>query len=296
MATGDFIEFEVRDGSGNPKTDALSNGLAFIDYRNRAGTSRTPPTITQLLKASVPTGVYRFQPTTADVAEGIAYVITTGSGASPAYYAGALHSDALPFAALLLIDSATGGLWAGAAPTVDFYVDPSSNARTPPSVNMVRTYLATMSPSAADLLVGAAGRLAPASGCDAISPFSFAVSTNVDPATASSPEPSGLFQQQITYAAITARDTAGRPTLGAPATSRARVQSCRTFVRDQAGESVQAAFKVYLPPSAAITYQHRIWLTSEGDDAGVQSQARRIISIDKLRDGVATERFRVVYV
>lgn len=295
MAAGDFIVFRVYDSTGAPKTDALAAGLAFTAYRNRSGTARSSPTITHL-----GAGVYRFQPTTSDVAEGIAYVIGTGTGGFPAYYSGAIHTDAQPFASFLLTNQATGALWAGAAPTVGLYVDPSGTARTAPSLaTVVSPYLYTLTPSAADLAVGVAGHLTMPSGADP-SPapaFSFAVSSAVDPATVGHTGPQGLFRQQISYAEIATRDAAGRPaTMGTVQTSYARVQSTRERVTDHAGEVIQANYRVYLPPSATVGLHHRIWLTSEGDTAGVVSQARRILAIPKFRDGTAAERFRIVYV
>jgi hypothetical protein len=297
MANGDFITVSVTDARGAPKTDALANGLAFVDYRNRSGTARTQPTFTH-----VGQGVYRARPTTADVAEGIAWVVSTGTGGFPSRWSGAVCSEAAPFAVFLLTTQADGSLWAGAAPTLPgasgLYVDGDGNARTAPALAAVHApYLYAVTPSSADLLVGILGKLTMPAGADPspASAFSFAVPTSVDPAVLSSPEPAGLFQQQITYAAISSRDGAGRPTLGAPSTSRARVQSGRFPVRDFAGELVIARYKVYLPPSCQVTLDHRIWLTSEGDSAGVQTQARRIIVIDKFRDGIAAERYRVVY-
>lgn len=293
MATGDIIEvavWEVIGGVLTPKTNAT---VTFVDYRNRSGVARAQPTF-----AHVGQGVYRAKPSTSDVSEGIAWVASTGAGGVPAYWSGAVCTEAAPFAVFLLTDQVTGALWAGAAPSgLGLYVDADGNARTPASLSAAHApYLYTATPSSADLLVGILGKLSTPAGADPspAPPFSFVVPTAVDAAVASSPEPSGLFRQQITYADVSTRDIAGRPTMGAPSTSIARVQSGRFYVRDQAGVTVQAGYKVYLPPTCLVTYQHRIWLTSEGDS--LVGPARRIIAIDKMRDGVATERFRVVYV
>jgi hypothetical protein len=288
---GDTIAFGLFTAANAPKTDATPT---FTAYRNRSGTARSQPTITH-----VGGGVYRFQPTTADVLEGIVWAIDAGAGARPARLSGAVCADATPFVTVLLTDSA-GALWAGAAPTVGIYRDPSGVARTAPSLIAAvtgSTYLYSLTPSAADLAVGVEFRIdGPSGASPSYASGSFAVAATSDPATSTQGEPGGLFAQTISYAAISSRDKEGRPTLAAPSTSRARVQSVNTFVQDFAGESTRANFKIYLPAQLAVTYQHRIWLTSEGDSTGVQAQARRILKIDKLLDGVGAERFRVVWV
>jgi hypothetical protein len=292
MAAGDFIDFGIWDASNAPKTDALANGLQFTAYRNRAGTARAQPTITHLGN-----GVYRFQPSTSDVAEGIAYAVQTGTGAFPARYSGAICPEAAPFAAFLLTAQADGSLWTGAVPTVGMYVDPSGNARTPPALAAVAgAYLYTLTPSSADLAVGVAYRLSLPSGADPAPPVpgSFAVPTTVDPAIASNPQPQGLFNQTITYAAVSGRDVYGKPTMGAPSTAYARIQPTRDFVWDQAREKLQANFIIYTLPSTAVGYQHRVWLP--GDDLGSAIASRRILAIDDPVDGKGVKRFRRIYV
>jgi len=296
MATGDIIEVAVWDSSGNPKTDALANGLVFVDYRNRSGTARTQPTFVH-----VGQGVYRAKPTTGDVAEGIAWVVSTGTGGFPAYWSGAVCTEAAPFAVFLLTNQSTGALWAGSAPSgLGLYVDVDGNARSAPALSAVHApYLYAATPTAADLLVGVLGKLSMPAGADPspVPPFSFVTPTAVAPAASgSAAEPSGLFQGTISYAAVTSRDQYAKPTTGTISTSRARIQSTRVSIQDAAGQTVQANFVIYVPPTLALTLQHRIWLTSEGDNTGNVLASRRILQIDKMRDGVGAARFWKVYV
>lgn len=400
---GDSIAFALFTAGGLPKTDATPT---FTAYRNRSGTARTPPEISH-----AGGGVYVFQPSTSDVAEGIAYAIDSGAGAYPERLSGAICTEAAPFAAVLLTDSA-GALWTGAAPTVGFYdyvapgsPNPNENAAVTdvvagdgselpqsftvvnqlpgtPAVNLkavneqaglgdigwhiegvdhngqaaaedvtgfggdpphttekywrsitsayavvgspalpalmyllqgaegrsaspaapslvpvAGAYLYTLTPTAVDLLAGVAYRIdAPSGASPSYSSGAFALASSSEPASAGALAPVGMFQQTVSYAAVSSRDAWGKPTMGPISTSRARVQSTRVFVRDAAGDSLQANYVVYLPPAVPVTLQHRIWLTSEGDSTGVALASRRILAIDKMRDGSAASRFQKVYV
>lgn len=286
MSAGDTIAFALFDAAGVPLTTATPT---FTVYANRGGTARSQPAITH-----VGGGVYRFQPSTTDVLEGIAYAVDAGAGAFPARLAGGICPESAPFAVLLLTDAA-GALWTGAAPSVGVYRDPSGVARTAPAlVAAAGAYLYSFTPSSSDLATGVEFRLdAPANAFPSYASGSFAVAATVDPAQSSQGEPQGLFRQVITYAAVASRDQWGKPTMAAPATSRARVQPVNIFVRDAAGESILAKFKIYVPPAVGVTLQHRIWLA--GDDTSSAIAARRILKIDDPVDGVGVSRFRTLW-
>lgn len=106
------------------------------------------------------------------------------------------------------------------------------------------------------------------------------------------PSPDHLFRQTVTYAAITGRDAWGKATLGSHSIAAARVQATRQFVRDYAGDSVQASYVVYTA-STAITRQHRVW--TPADNTASDTAARRILAIDEMTDGTGTIVFRRVW-
>lgn len=150
----DKIAFTLYDSLGAPKTDALSNGLAFVIYRTKAGIVVAPPAITHLGG-----GVYGFQPPTIDQATGMAYMIDCGTGSFPTRLAGSVSLDSDPFGVFLLVDS-VDTLWGGTAPTMPIYKDFSGTTRTAPTMSAVAgAYLYVAEPSAGDLLAGVGYRV-----------------------------------------------------------------------------------------------------------------------------------------
>lgn len=147
----DRISFPLFDADSAPLTTASPT---FVDYRDRAGASRTPPAITHLGG-----GQYGFIPTDDDEATGCVFLIDGGVTASPRRVSGSLHSQASPFVGWHLEDGA-GALWTGAAPTFGLYDDFGGSPRTPPSiVTVAGAYLFCFTPSSADLAVDCAFRL-----------------------------------------------------------------------------------------------------------------------------------------
>jgi hypothetical protein len=149
----DRIDFAVFDSTGAPKTDALANGLAFVDYRDRLGSARSAPAITH-----IGGGVYGFTPTDSDLSTGTVYLVSTGTGGFPSRYAGGIFLDSAPFGVFLLTD-ATGSLWAGASPTFGIYKDFFGANRSAPTFTAVAgAYLWIATPSAGDIATGSAYR------------------------------------------------------------------------------------------------------------------------------------------
>lgn len=99
--------------------------------------------------------------------------------------------------------------------------------------------------------------------------------------------PEERFKQSITYAAITARDTHGKPTAGSQSTARARVQPSSEVVKDPSGEERAATHVVYT--AATLTTAHRVWLP--GADTSDFNAARRPISVSAAVDGEGVTRF-----
>lgn len=98
--------------------------------------------------------------------------------------------------------------------------------------------------------------------------------------------------RQACYAALpTSRGTDGQPVLGTRALVMARVQPSRAFVRDGAGNSVQARYVVYT--LTALTLAHRVWLP--GIDTTNAALSLRILAVDQLVDGNGVEGFRKVW-
>lgn len=108
------------------------------------------------------------------------------------------------------------------------------------------------------------------------------------------PGPDHLFTQSITWAPISGRDAYGKATLGSHSSGVARVQATLDFVRDYAGDSVQAAFLLYVPASNPIQRTYRVWLP--GDNTSSDAASRRVIAVWEGVDGVGSTRFRKVWV
>lgn len=152
----DLVTFPLWDSTGAPLTGAVPT---FVDYANRAGVARTQPSITELGG-----GLYGFQPSSADVETGTAYLVDGGANSFPRYSAGAIHPERSPFAVFLFTDE-LGGLWAGAAATVGQYRTGAGANATSPGLSAVHSpYLYALTPSAADLAAGRAYRVDAASG------------------------------------------------------------------------------------------------------------------------------------
>ncbi|GMV19026.1 MAG: hypothetical protein AMXMBFR56_72500 [Polyangiaceae bacterium] len=140
----DALAFRLVDGSGAPLTSATPS---FVDYRERGGTSRTPPAI-----GHRGSGVYAFTPTDADELAGVAFLIDAGAGSYPRRLSGVVTLQASPFFAWHLEDAA-GALFAGVGtPTLSPYATPGGVALTPPAVVAVAAaYLWAFTPSPSDL-------------------------------------------------------------------------------------------------------------------------------------------------
>ena len=147
-----LVTWSLYNDAGVPLTGATigSSGIHFVDYCDRNGTGRAQPTIQEFGG-----GVYGFTSGPDDDRVGTLYLIANGT-ANPARYSGRVTTDAQPFAAWHLEDNA-GALWTGAAPTIGSYTSPQGS-RTPPTLVAVRTYLFAVTPTAADLAVGATMR------------------------------------------------------------------------------------------------------------------------------------------
>lgn len=103
--------------------------------------------------------------------------------------------------------------------------------------------------------------------------------------------PTDRFQQTISYATLTGRDSNGKPTLSAVSTAAARVEPARKFMRDARGNETVASFKVYT--AAAVGMNHRIWFP--GEDTSDLNKARRPIAVDEHVDGAGSTIFRTVW-
>ena len=103
--------------------------------------------------------------------------------------------------------------------------------------------------------------------------------------------PAQRFLQTITYAAVSARDTYGKPTLGSQTTARARVEPSSKFLVDEKGDEHVATHVVYT--EAPLTMNHRVWLP--GANTATNNDARKPIKIEQSVDGAGMTRFRKVF-
>lgn len=104
-------------------------------------------------------------------------------------------------------------------------------------------------------------------------------------------DPTRLFQQTVTYALITGRDTYGKQTLGPQSTARARVEPTSKVIRDVAQVEHVAAHVVYT--AAAITLDHRVWLP--GSNTADATAAKRPIQVREHVDGAGAASHREVW-
>lgn len=149
----DKIAFLVTDASGAPVTSASPQ---FVRYVNPAGgADRTPlPTISHLSG-----GIYGFSGSDGDVAGKTGYVITTGTGTFPRFFAGALYPETTPFGAFLYTDAA-GELYNGiATASLTVYTDITGSNRSKPSMTNNHKFLQFLIPSDSDVLTGSAYRV-----------------------------------------------------------------------------------------------------------------------------------------
>lgn len=145
------ITWAVYDNAGLPLAGLTPT---FDAYCTKAGVARAQPVITDMTG-----GQYGFLPTDADEAAGTLYLVNNGVTGNPMRVSGSVTTLAAPFAVWHLED-ANGDLWTGAAPTVsnvDGYAS-LNGARGAPPVVAAQTYLFSLTPSLADLLVGVAMR------------------------------------------------------------------------------------------------------------------------------------------
>jgi hypothetical protein len=145
----DSVAILVLDEFGLPKIDAAPS---FVAYKSKAGAVLTPPAVSH-----VGGGVYGFVIPDADVAAGVAYLVSTG--AEPAYFSGSSHLDSVPFDVILLFDS-VGNLWVSDAPTVGLYSTFLGVPRAAPVIAALDgAHLYALIPSAEDVAAGVAYRV-----------------------------------------------------------------------------------------------------------------------------------------
>jgi hypothetical protein len=143
----------LTDFAGTPLTGVTGTFLFYGDPFT--GASRTPPTIVERTG-----GLYGFTPSSADVANGVAWVIDNGLTANPRYVAGTCYRTGAPIGIVFLQDL-VGALWTGAAPIVGVFADSTGAARPPPNLVKVPglTYLWAYKPTWTDVLAGASIRI-----------------------------------------------------------------------------------------------------------------------------------------
>lgn len=142
--TSPLITFALYDSGGAPKDDATPT---FDKYVDGVGAPQSAPSIENLGG-----GLYGFEPSADDVADGRGYLIATG--AEPAYFSGGIGN----LVAFGMYDGS--GAPAGANVTVEEYVDREGNARTPPTVYELADGLYGFEPTAEDREEGTAYLLA----------------------------------------------------------------------------------------------------------------------------------------
>lgn len=138
--------FLLLDATGTPLTTATPT---FVEYRDRAGASRTQPAA----PTHVGGGLYAYTPSDTDESTGTVALIDGGASAFPRRVAQAIYlpTKTNQFFAWHLEDF-DGNLWTAAAPTVGAYVSKTgSPLSAPPVVAAAGAYLFTVTPAAADL-------------------------------------------------------------------------------------------------------------------------------------------------
>lgn len=151
--------FLVLDINGAPLTTATPT---FVDYRDRNGTSRTPPSNPTHLGE----GIYSYTPAASDETAGTVALIDAGADAYPRRTVDAIHlsSGTNQFWAWHIEDQ-NGGLWASTAPTVGSYRDRTGAARTPADIVLLAgAYLFSLTPSSADITADTTARIDMPSG------------------------------------------------------------------------------------------------------------------------------------
>lgn len=145
----DAIQVVLKDASGAPVTTAAAS-LVWTDYRNHAsGAPRLAPSF-----AHLGGGVYRAEPSAEDVAAGVAFLVTAPAGAYPERTAGAVFASSAPFATVLL-ETAAGALWAGAAPAgFDLWTLYDGTTPAGPAITTLTAYLFAVKPTAPHAAIG----------------------------------------------------------------------------------------------------------------------------------------------
>lgn len=174
-------------------------GMYIHTYCAKDGTARTKPEIQNLGG-----GQYGFLASDEDETVGTLYLVYNSSYGFPSYVSGAIHTPAAAFAAWHLEDG-DGVLWTGAAPTVsnvDGYAS-LNGARGAPAVVAATTFLFSLTPTLADLLVGITARTDSPAGAYP-EHYQETLSTPSDSSTISAG--AGV---SITHTQVTSIDTAG---------------------------------------------------------------------------------------
>lgn len=268
------VHLLLTDDSDAPLTTAAP---VFVDYRDRSGNARTPPTG----PAHIGGGLYVFTPSAADEAIGTAYLIDNGAGANPRRSYGAVQ-DGRGFDVFLVEDSA-GDLWAGAAPTVGSYYSSAGTPRTPPAlVAVAGAYLYSLTPTAADSVVSTAYRIDGPAGSTQSYWFGVFSDAFAAPQAASSQvDPAGAFvaafRDHLTatlpaaVAVVNARRAAVLKSVPGPFTITSGMSLLLDTSREGLGTSVAlpaGASVVAASVAAAITSAAPPGLTATSDEAG----------------------------
>ena len=140
------------DGSGAP-VDGLVP--VFLLYKDRLGTNRTQPVVTNTIG-----GRYWFQPTVADKAAGVVWVLSIPAiflpvplSTSTPYVAGSIYDSAYPFLSFFMLDSG-GGIVPTLPPLWLYYLDVNGLPTTRPTLTSFAAYLWVALPSDSSLASG----------------------------------------------------------------------------------------------------------------------------------------------
>jgi hypothetical protein len=146
--------FLLLDYAGAPMTSAVPT---FVDYRDKTGVARTPPTT----PLHVGGGVYAYTPSDADELAGTVALVDCGAGAYPQRNCQPIHlGDGSNQFFAFHVEDMGGNLWAGTAPAVAFYQDKSGTPRTAPSlVAVAGAYLYALTPTLADIVAETTARI-----------------------------------------------------------------------------------------------------------------------------------------